>query len=148
MARICGDQISAPSHFIGKFPIFERYHQVPKYVTIGYGDEAGYERTAPQVRVAAHDHDLVPSGALVEMAGPPVQVRNPDDSGVKTHSAAFMSSPLPIAGFAVIEAANLNEAIILVSKSPCAIAHGVVEIRPLVSAQNHQRECGYGPMTR
>jgi hypothetical protein len=42
-----------------------------------------------------------------------------------------MSSPLPIAGFAVIEAADLSEAIKLVSQSPCAVAHGVVEVWPL-----------------
>lgn len=115
---------------------FERDRPMPKYVTIGYGDEAGYERTAPQVRAAAHEHDhtLAQSGSLIGMAGSPVQVRNPDDSGVETLSAAFMSSALPIAGFAIIEAANLDEAIELVSKSPCAVAHGVVEIWPLESA--------------
>jgi hypothetical protein len=60
-----------------------------------------------------------------------VQVRNHDDSGVNTRSAAFMSSPLPIAGFAIVEAADIAEAIDLVSKSPCAVAHGVVEVWPL-----------------
>jgi len=89
---------------------------MPKYVTIGYGNQAGYEQTAPQVRDAAHahDHELLRRGALIGIAGSPVQVRNPDDAGVQTENAAFMSSPLPIAGFAVIEAANLAEAIDLV----------------------------------
>lgn len=73
------------------------------------------------------------SGALVGMAGSPVQVRNPDDSGVQTQTAAFMSSPLPIAGFAIIEAANIDEAINLLAKSPCAVVHGVVEIWPLTT---------------
>ena len=38
-----------------------RDKQMPKYVTIGYADEAGYERTEPQVRDAApaHDRELV-----------------------------------------------------------------------------------------
>ena len=106
---------------------------MPKYVMIGYGDEAGYRRTAPAVRNAAHAHDaeLARGGAQIGIAGTPVLVRNPDDTGVKTEQAAFMSSPLPIAGFAVIEAADLDEAIKLVSKSPCAVAHGVVEVWPL-----------------
>ena len=109
---------------------------MPKYVTIGYGDQAGYERTAPQVRAAAHanDHELVRSGALVGMAGSPFQVRNPDDSSVQTQTAAFMSSPLPIAEFAIIASANIDEAIKLVAKSPCAVAHGVVEIWPMTTA--------------
>jgi hypothetical protein len=109
---------------------------MPKYVTIGYGDEAGYKRTSPKVRDAAHAHDdeLKRRGALVGIAGSPVQVRNPEASGVKTENGAFMSSPLPIAGFAVIEAADLSEAIKLVAQSPCAVAHGVVEVWSLVGS--------------
>jgi hypothetical protein len=45
--------------------------------------------------------------------------------GVRTENSAFMSSPLPVAGFAVIDAADLAEAIQIVSKTPCAVAHGV-----------------------
>ncbi len=106
---------------------------MPKYVTIGYGDQAGYERTAPEIRATAHAHDdeLKRRGALIGVADPPVQVRNPDAAGVQTVDSAFMSAPLPIAGFAVIEAADLDEAVKLVSQSPCAVAHGVVEVWPL-----------------
>jgi hypothetical protein len=109
---------------------------MPKYITVGYGDEAGYERTAPEIRNAAHAHDdeLKRRGALIGIAGPPVQVRNPDASGVQTQHAAFMSSALPIAGFAVIEAVDLQEAVRLVSQTPCAVAHGVVEVWPLREA--------------
>jgi hypothetical protein len=64
------------------------------------------------------------------IAGLPVRVRNPEADGVETKDRAFMSSPLPIAGFAVMEAANLAEAITLMSKSPCAVAHCVVEVWP------------------
>jgi hypothetical protein len=109
---------------------------MPKFVTVGYGDEDGYNRTRREVRDAAHAHDadLVKSGALVGRAGAPVQVRNPEDEGVRTENAAFMSSPLPIAGFAVIEATDLEEAIKMVSQSPCAVAHGVVEVWPLLES--------------
>ena len=50
---------------------------------------------------------------------------------VETTEGAFMSTDLPIAGFAVIEADNLDHAIQLVSQTPCAVAHGVVEVWPL-----------------
>ena len=43
----------------------------------------------------------------------------------------FMRADLPIAGFALIEAANVEDAIEQVAKTPCAVAHGVVEIWPL-----------------
>lgn len=104
-----------------------------KFLTVGYGDEAGYRQTDAAVRDAAHAHDakLKASGALIGMAGAPVQVRNPDNSGVQTTSGAYLRSALPIAGFAVIEAKDLQEAIAMVSKTPCAVAHGVVEIWPL-----------------
>jgi hypothetical protein len=106
---------------------------MPKFVTIGYGDQAGYEKTAPDVRNAAHAHDdeLKRRGTLMGIAGTPVQVRNHDASGVQTEDGAFLSSSLPVAGFAIIEASDLAEAIKLVSKSPCAVAHGVVEVWPL-----------------
>jgi hypothetical protein len=106
---------------------------MPKFVTIGYGDRAGYERTAPGVRDAAHNHDarLRADGALMGVAGTPVQVRNPDAAGIETIQEAFMRSDLPIAGFAVIDAANVDEAVALVAKTPCAVAHGVVEVWPL-----------------
>jgi hypothetical protein len=109
---------------------------MPRFVTIGYGDEAGYEQTAPEVRDAAHAHDesLVRAGALVGRAGSPVQVRNPGAMGIRTENAAFLSSPLPIAGFAVIEAVDLSEAIKMVSQCPCAVAHGVVEVWPLLES--------------
>jgi hypothetical protein len=109
---------------------------MPKFVTIGYGDEAGYKRTAPDVRAAAHAHDrdLAEHGALIGIARRPTVVRNPDARGVQTENASFMSSPLPLAGFAIIEAADLNAAIDMVAQSPCAVAHGVVEVWPLEEA--------------
>jgi hypothetical protein len=106
---------------------------MPKFITIGYGDRAGYDRTPQAVRDAAHGQDakLVSEGALMGIAGKPVQVRNPDAAGVETRNGSFMTSALPIVGFAVIEAADLAEAIQQVSQVPCAVAHGVVEVWPL-----------------
>jgi hypothetical protein len=109
---------------------------VPTFVTIGYGDREGYDGTDPSIRNAAHAHDerLRADGTLMGIAGAPMQVRNHDGAGVHTTEGAFLRSDLPIAGFAVIEASSLEEAIDLVSKTPCAVAHGVVEVWPLVSA--------------
>jgi hypothetical protein len=106
---------------------------MPKFITIGYGDQQGYDQTAPEIRDAAHAHDekLQKNGAIMGIAGTPVQVRNPDATGVRIKDSPFMSSSLPIAGFAVIEAASLSDAIEAVSKSPCSVAHGVVEVWPL-----------------
>jgi hypothetical protein len=67
------------------------------------------------------------------VAGQPVQVRNHDGEGVDTKAGPFLRSDVPIAAFAVIEASTLEEAISLVSKTPCAVAHGVIEVWPLES---------------
>jgi hypothetical protein len=45
---------------------------------------------------------LASEGALIGIAGPPVQVRNPEARAVETTDGPFMSSSLPIAGFAII----------------------------------------------
>jgi len=109
---------------------------MPKFVTIGYGDRGGYDRTPRPVRDAAHAQDakLRAEGAVMGIAGPAVQVRNPEARGMETRDGPFMASALPIAGFAIIEAADLADAIEKVSRVPCAVAHGVVEIWPLQDA--------------
>lgn len=106
---------------------------MPKFVTIGYGAREGYDRTPVAVRDAAHAHDakLQKDGVLMGIAGLPVQIRNPDAAQVETANGPFMTASLPVAGFAIIEAADLAEAIDMVSRTPCAVAHGVVEVWPL-----------------
>lgn len=106
---------------------------MPKFITVGYGDQAGYERTPQSVRDAAHAQDerLRKEGAVMGTAGAPIQVRNPGAAGLETRGGPFMSSALPVAGFAVIEAGSLADAIEKVSRVPCAVAHGVVEVWPL-----------------
>lgn len=48
-----------------------------KFITIGYGDEVGYKRTESSLREGAHAHDarMKAGGALIGIAGGPVQVR-------------------------------------------------------------------------
>lgn len=106
---------------------------MPKFITIGYGDEAGYDQTAKPIRDTAHaaDAQRVRQGDVIGIAGKPVQVRNHDGGGVEVTEGAFLSAKLPIAGFALIEAADLHAAIEIAASSPCAVAHGVVEVWPL-----------------
>lgn len=106
---------------------------MPKFITIGYGDREGYDRTTKAVRDAAHAHDevLQKGGALMGIAGRPVQVRNHEAKEIQTEGGPYMAAELPVAGFAVIEAPTMAEAIKLVAQSPCAVAYGVVEVWPL-----------------
>jgi hypothetical protein len=106
---------------------------MPTFITIGYGDEAGYNRISDDCKRAAHDRDdeFSAAGALIGRAGDPVQVRNPDGAGVRSESGPYLRTALPLAGFAVFDAEDLDAAIERVSQSPCAVAHGVVEVWPL-----------------
>jgi hypothetical protein len=105
------------------------------FITIGYGDAAGYHRVSDECRQAAHarDDELRAAGALIGRAEQPVQVRNPEGAGLQTEAGPYLQSGLPIAGFAVVEAEDLDAAIELVSQTPCAVAHGVVEVWPLTT---------------
>lgn len=109
---------------------------MPKFLTIGYGDRVGYDDTPKALRDEAHaqDEKLVKDGALMGVAGAPVQVRNHQAGGVRTLPGAYMQAHLPVGGFAVIEAETLDEAIKMVSGVPCAVANGVVEVWPLQDA--------------
>ncbi len=103
------------------------------FITIGYGDRAGYVQTDPSVRDAAHAHDarLRADGVLMEWPVIPFRCAKHDGAGVRTTAGPFMRSGLPIAGFAIVEAASAEEAARLVSETPCAVARGVVEVWPL-----------------
>lgn len=103
------------------------------FITIGYGDQAGYDRTDPGARDRAHAHDerLREAGVRMGIAGQPMQVRNPDGTGAHAQLGAFLRSDLPVAGFGVVEADSLEEAVEMVSGTPCAVAHGVVEVWPV-----------------
>ena len=106
---------------------------MPIFITIGYGDRQGYDRTPKALRDAAHaqDETLKNRGALIGIAGIPVQVRNHEARNVRTENGPYMTAQLPVAGFAVIEASSMEEAAEIMAQVPCAIAYGVVEIWPL-----------------
>ncbi len=108
---------------------------MPLFITIGYGDRAGYDRTDPAVRDAAHAHDarLRGEGAVTGVAGHPVQVRNHGAAGVETADGPYLSAGLPVAGFALIQAPSLEAAVEMVASTPCAVADGVVEVWPLAT---------------
>lgn len=108
---------------------------MPTFMTIGYGDADGYEAIEPAQRDRAHAHDkwLASQGAVIGAVGTATQVRNTEEAGVSTQGGAFMRADLPVAGFALLEAASLEEAVERVAGTPCAVAHGVVEVWPVLN---------------
>ena len=55
-----------------------------------------------------------------------------------TTDGAFADSKVPLAGFSIIEAADLDEVIRLVAGTPCARAKGAIEIRPIMAINDFE----------
>ena len=55
-----------------------------------------------------------------------------------TTDGAFADSKVPLAGFSIIEAADLDEVIRLVAGTPCARAKGAIEIRPIMAINDYE----------
>ena len=83
------------------------------------------------MRLTRTDAQVRGGGAVMGVAGAPVQVRNHDAAGVDSENGPFLQASLPVAGFALIEADSVEEAVETASRTPCAVAHGVVEVWPL-----------------
>ena len=103
-----------------------------KFLCLAYGDEAGWNSLSEEERREALAQDAVirSRGNLMSAVQRAVtSVRNWDQN-LQVNNEPFARNELPLAGFSVIEAENVEEVIELVSKTPCARARGVIEIRP------------------
>jgi hypothetical protein len=103
-----------------------------KFLCLAYGDEAGWNTLSEEEKeeVLAQDAVIQDQGNLMSAVQRTVtSVRNWDGNLEVTHEP-FARNELPLAGFSVIEAENVEDAIALISNTPCARARGVIEIRP------------------
>ena len=103
-----------------------------QFLCLGYGDEAGWQELpkSKQDELLAHDKLLRERGAIVEAVAPCTVVRAWEGRAT-TSAEPFARGRSPLAGFALIEARDLAEAVDIVSKTPCAVAKGAVEIWPI-----------------
>ncbi|HKP74298.1 MAG TPA: YciI family protein [Longimicrobiaceae bacterium] len=106
-----------------------------KFLVLAYGAEEDWNglSKAEQDALLAQDEVLRRRGALVAaVEQAPVTVRAWDGTPDVTRGP-FAETRVPLAGFGVIEAADLDEAIALVKDTPCARAGGAVELRPITA---------------
>ena len=106
-----------------------------KFLCLAYGDEAAWKALSKreQDELLAQDQILRGRGDVVAAVQPAATTVQAWDGKATTASRAFSESPLPLAGFGIIEAVDLKEAIRLVSRTPCARAKGVVELRAITA---------------
>ena len=104
-----------------------------KFLCLAYGKAEDWH-ALPEARrqeLLRRDDALRQRGALISVVGEPTVVRA-WDGAVHRSSEAFAASDSPLVGFSIIEATDLDEAVELVSGTPCAVARGAIEVRPLV----------------
>jgi hypothetical protein len=109
-----------------------------KYLCLAYGDEKDWKTLtkAEQDALLAQDEVLRRRGDLVAAVEPVSTVVRAWDGTPRTSDGPFGGSFLPLAGFGIIEAASLDEAVQLVAKTPCARAGGAVELRPIAASND------------
>lgn len=106
-----------------------------KFLCLAYGDEKDWT-ALPEARrgeLLAQDEVLRRRGDLVAVLGEPTVVRAWDGSP-DLSADAYATGPAPLVGFSIVEARDLEEAVHLVAGTPCAVARGAIEIRPLISS--------------
>lgn len=104
-----------------------------RYLVLAYGHERDWQALSKreQDELLSQDEVLRNRGDLVAaLEASATTVRAWDGAPLATQGP-FSVSPLPLAGFGIIEAADLDEAVRLVAGTPCARARGAVEIRPI-----------------
>ena len=104
-----------------------------KYLCLAYGDEKDWRRLskAEQDALLAQDEVLRQRGDLVAAVEPSATTVRAWDGVPKATSGGFAESQVPLAGFSIIEAPDLERAIELVADTPCARAGGAVELHPI-----------------
>lgn len=104
-----------------------------KFLCLAYGDEAGWDSLSDEEKreVLAQDAAIRDRGNLMSAVQRTVSSVRNWDGNLEVNNEPFARNELPLAGFSVIDAENVEEVIELVSDTPCARARGVIEIRPL-----------------
>ena len=104
-----------------------------KFLILAYGFEKDWKALSKsqQDDLLAQDDLLRARGAIIDAVAPPTTVRAWDGTPRST-AGPFARGEAPLAGFGLIDARDLDEAIELVAKTPCAVAGGAVEVWPLL----------------
>ena len=105
-----------------------------KFLCLAYGSEKDWQDLTKQQQdeLLAQDQVLRDSGAVMSAVELNVTTVKAWDGSPSTTKTSFAKSDVPLAGFSIIEAASVEEAVKLVANTPCARAKGAIEIRPLL----------------
>ena len=111
-----------------------------KYLCLAYGDEKDWNVLTKKEKdeMLAQDEVVRKRGALMAAVQTTTTTVRAWDGDPITTDGAFADSKAPLAGFSIIEAADLDEVIRLVAGTPCARAKGAIEIRPILAINDFE----------
>ncbi len=104
-----------------------------KYLCLAYGSERDWNALSrhAQEQLLAQDEALRERGAQMSAVRPEVTTVRAWEGVPTVTDGPYAESKVPLAGFSIIEAESVDEAVRLVAGTPCARARGAIEIRPL-----------------
>ena len=111
-----------------------------KFLCLAYGAEKDWKALpkAEQDVLLAQDEVLRERGALMAAVEPVVTTVTAWSGTPLVTKKAFAPSDVPLAGFSVIEAESAEHAARLVADTPCARAHGAIEIHPIMTINDEE----------
>lgn len=103
-----------------------------KFLCLAFGDEDGWNSLSEDEKneVLAQDEVIRSRGNFMTAVKPEVTTVKNWDKNLEVEKRPAVKGGLPLAGFSIIEAGNVEEVIAMVSNTPCARAKGYIEIRP------------------
>ncbi len=106
-----------------------------KFLCLAYGEEEDWNALSPerQKELLAQDEVLRQRGDTVAAVSLQVTTVRAPDGTLQVSSAPYALPRTPLAGFAILEAADIDEAVRLVTGTPCVQAGGRVELRPITA---------------
>jgi len=105
-----------------------------KFLCLAYGDEKDWKALSKeeQDEFLAQDQVVRSKGALMGAVKTDVTTVRAWDGNAKVTEDPLANSGLPLAGFSIIDAKDIDEVVQLVAGTPCARAKGAIEIRPIL----------------
>src|ERR1700728_3629531 len=105
-----------------------------KFLCLSYGAEKDWKalNTSEQNALLAWDEVIRKRGATMAALRNAVTTVTAWDGVPVPTERPFAESSVPLAGFSIIEAADVAEIARLVAQTPCARAKGAIEVRPIL----------------
>jgi hypothetical protein len=103
-----------------------------KFLCLAYGSEEGWNKLTKQQQSEVFEQDEVlrKRGDFLAAVTKDVTTVSNWSGRLSVENESFAKPNLPLAGFSIVEAENIEEVIKLVANTPCARASGAIEIRP------------------